>query len=81
MGIRVLAGAMEQVEAPSGAAVLFDSVTGTAFGPLFSSDDEANEFLGWYSTRRTARDLRRLNEMQVREYVSTFRRERQRGAA
>jgi len=52
-------------------AVLFDSVTGTAFGPLFRSRDEAEEFLKyleWCSV-----DARRLGQVMLDESVTAFR--------
>lgn len=47
MGVQIVEG-MADGSIP--AAVLYDSVTGFAFGSLFRSADDANEFLEWLTT-------------------------------
>lgn len=44
MSVRILAG-LHDVDVPG--AVLFDSVTGWAFGPVFDSAAEAEAFRDW----------------------------------
>ena len=44
MGVRILEG---KYDARRTAAVLVDSVTETAFGPVFSSKAHAEDFLAW----------------------------------
>ena len=54
---------------------LYDSVSETAFGPLFDgsqTDDGANEFLAWYNLHPSWPDLRTLNDEQWRNLLDTY---------
>lgn len=56
-------------------SVLYDSVTETAFGPVFDgsqSDDGAEEFLTWYNMHPSWPDLRTLNDEQWRNLLDTY---------
>lgn len=46
MGCRVIVGKEESGNGP-GCAVLYCSVSGTAFGPLLDNEFEAAGFIGW----------------------------------
>lgn len=57
MGVRVTT--TESVSA------LFDSVSGFAFGPTFSTPERAEAFIEWYGAKHSARDLRQLSGNQL----------------
>ena len=48
MGVRVITDATESMSA------LYDSVTDTAFGPIFHEPETADDFLAWYGPLYTA---------------------------
>jgi hypothetical protein len=50
-----------------GKVALFDSTTGEAFGRVFESQDEADDFLGWYEALRSADGLGHLTELMLDE--------------
>jgi hypothetical protein len=45
MGVRLLTGTYDGTQ--HGATVMVDSVSGTAFGPVFDSWDDAEDFREW----------------------------------
>jgi hypothetical protein len=47
---------------------LYDSVSGTAFGPVFGSQEEAEEFIEF----SRGVDLRRLNHKELAELTKDF---------
>lgn len=53
MGVRTLVGTYDGTE---DAAVMVDSVSGFAFGPLFDSPDDIHEFLSWLEGMPYARE-------------------------
>jgi hypothetical protein len=59
MGVRVLHDVQE------GHACLYDSVTETAFGPLFEDGDAAEAFLGWVTDKAWG-DVRMLSDSVLR---------------
>lgn len=69
MGIHILTG---RLDGTRDAAVLIDSVTGTAFGPLFTDEDEAEGFLGWLKSTY-GKDARILGETRLHELVDLWR--------
>lgn len=80
MGVRILVGREQGSDVER--AVLFDSVTGLAFGPLFDDEEEADDFLGWFARTRAIhggrqRDVRCLSSDEVAEARADFLRERQ----
>ncbi len=66
MGVRILVGREQGCENEQ--AVLFCSTTGWAFGPLFESETEAEEFLEWYRD-----DPRMLTDEELADRVCEFR--------
>ena len=62
MSVRILHDEQE------GFAALYDSVSETAFGPLFENSDQAQAFLDWCEV-----DTRRFDDHQLRQAVSAFR--------
>jgi hypothetical protein len=72
MGVRTITDASESMSA------LYDSVTDTAFGPIFHADEgDADEFLAWYSASRYASaDLRRLSHDDLFGRIAQWHRER-----
>lgn len=79
MGCRILSGMMVN-EGDRPAACLYDSVTETAFGPLFRGDgeheaeEEASTFLDWMLTKHNI-DPRRLDGEQLEDAVVQWRKE------
>lgn len=80
MSVRILIG-REQGDRYNDSAVLFDSVTGWAFGPIFSegedgepsAEDRAQAFLDWLR-ENDGRDARRLTPGELeRRYVQWLR--------
>ena len=63
MGVRIVG------QEPEAAACLYDSVTGLAFGPVFSDAGDAEDFLEWYS----GADLRTLTPREVETCVNDWR--------
>ena len=53
-------------------AAMFDSVTGTAFGPVFDSADELDDFLEFAPTVE-GRDLRILSESDLHALIMQWR--------
>jgi hypothetical protein len=64
MGIRILEG---MYDGSQHAAVLVDSVTDTAFGPLFNSSYHAEHFLEWLRENVTSDDARKLSAGELAE--------------
>lgn len=62
MGIRILEG---MYDGHQHAAVLVDSVTETAFGPLFGSKYHAECFLEWLHDNVTEEDARKLSSEEL----------------
>ena len=56
MSVRVLSDVQQDM------SCLYDSVTETAFGPVFQSMDEAERFLDWLTTGSLINDARRLED-------------------
>lgn len=77
MGIRVLEASADCPDAP-GQAVMFDSVTGHAFGPLFESGDDARDFLRWVELEALD-DPRTLGMLRLHDALAAWRRSRIRG--
>lgn len=78
MGVRILEGTYDGTR---DAAVLVDSVTGTAFGPLFADHDEAEAFLKWLEGAETwpdrcSPDPRRIPVVQLAWLLQRYREER-----
>ena len=44
---------------------LYCSTTGVAFGPVFASSFDAEDFLGWWNTHDDATDLRDLTPTEL----------------
>lgn len=63
-----------------GEAVLFDSVTGNAFGPVWSDYEEAEDFLSWTDTEFTAR-VEDLTPAELSKAIAEWRAEREPVAA
>jgi len=61
MGVRILSSDED-------GAVIYDSVSMTAFGPVFEDQDEADEFLTWLHV-----DARSLSDAALRDKVAEFR--------
>lgn len=76
MGIRIIRGECDGTQRRE---CLVDSVTETAFGPLFEAD-EAQKFLNWFE-RTDGGDPRAVTGSTLSLYVIAFRRERAKGAA
>jgi len=86
MGCRILSGTYDGTRE---GACYVDSVTGTAFGPLFDSADDAEEFMEWLraDTKRWANrpdiiprptpDPRAYHESVLRDWCYMWRQERQ----
>ena len=58
-----------------GVSALYDSVTGLAFGPVFSKDESASDFLEWYAGTfysTGAIDLRSLHPKKLMEIVNEW---------
>jgi hypothetical protein len=53
-----------RVTATEGKVALFDSVTNWAFGPVFDTEEDANNFLGWCE-RRGLEDVRLMSEQRL----------------
>jgi hypothetical protein len=64
------------IKITQGEAVLFDSVTGLAFGPVFGDYEEAEDFLKWTETE-TAAELSDMEPRAVAGLVFDFRKERE----
>lgn len=66
-----------------GIACLYESTTGQAFGPVFESSFEAEDFLEWYAMSGTEEgayadvDIRSLNPRDLESLVAKFRKERE----
>lgn len=74
MGCRVLEGKMDGGE--QSAAVLYDSTSGYAFGPLFDDADTANDFIAWCQ-KETNHDPRHHNGTgTLEDLVDLWRKER-----
>ena len=52
---------------------LYDSVSDTAFGPIWDSEEEATEFLKWYDESDYQQDLRELLPVSLAELQEEFR--------
>ncbi len=73
MGVRILEGRYDGIGTR---AVLVDSVTEWAFGPLFDDLAEAEAFLEWIEDfAKPGLDTRNLARYELRNYVSKFRRD------
>jgi hypothetical protein len=73
MGMRIKEGV--------GFAVLYDSTTDIAFGPLFNGEWEVEEFLDWLEKKnvldpRQKRDLRGVNDSTIAYFLTQYREER-----
>ncbi len=75
MGVRILVGNLDGTKDIDGAC-LYDSVTMTAFGPIFDDEEEVEAFLQAYE-RTCAADLRVLSSGELEEVVSKWREGRQ----
>ena len=53
-------------------AAIYDSVTGLAFGPTFTDEDEADDFLNWWGFKRNE-DVRTVPMNDLVEAVAKFR--------
>lgn len=74
MGCRVIEGAVDG--GPQKGAVMFDSVTGYAFGPMFEDADAACDFIAW-CVKETNKDPRHHNGSgSLEDLVDMWRRER-----
>lgn len=72
MGVRIIEG--KEPGSEETVAVLFDSVIGQAFGPLFRDASDAVDFLEWLEkTMTVARDPRRLSRQELLAYFNHFR--------
>jgi hypothetical protein len=75
MGVRILLGVYDGTGDAAQAACLVDSVTGTAFGPLFRGPDadlDIERFLKWYDDTRSL-DLRRLTAGEIEALVRLWK--------
>ncbi len=70
MGVRVLEG--EYDGGPQVRAVLIDSVTETAFGPMFADTEEADGFLEWHRACG-GKDVRTLDGEALADRVHEYR--------
>lgn len=70
MGVRILAHE-DTTGDREGGAVLFDSVTGWAFGPVFADEDEAESFLDW-CREKGLRDVRELGGATLKAQYEQF---------
>lgn len=68
MGVRILVG---EYDGGDEKACLVDSVTGTAFGPLFEDRDEAQDFCDWCDA-----DPRGIDAASLHDLVLGFRAQR-----
>ncbi len=68
MGVRILEGNGQGDS--QGGAVLYDSVSGWAFGPVFDSYEDAAAFNGWLED-----DARSLTEAGLRQAYGNWKRE------
>lgn len=50
---------------------IFDSVSGFAFGPVFDTDQEADDFVA-FAERRLDKDLRTATVREIEEVFGTF---------
>lgn len=79
MGIRICEGKEAGTEREM--AVLFDSVTGWAFGPRFKSADEADSFVGFCTSqgkrpeKMAVSDLLQLHDQWLGAYSAKMARE------
>lgn len=69
MGIRIIEG---DYGSTSG-AVMFDSVTDWAFGPLFNDEQEAELFISWHRNEYAGENLLRVSREVLEERFSQFR--------
>lgn len=65
MGVRIIEGILDGT---TDAAVLVDSCSSTAFGPLFDDADEAHGFLAWLGI-----DARKIDRSQLAGLLVAFR--------
>lgn len=73
MGVRVASGDRMDGLDEKPFAVLYDSVTGTAFGPMFESEEEALTFTRWCEVF-CQRDPRQMGDHELGREVDSFRR-------
>lgn len=69
MGVRIVEG---MADGTKQVAVLYDSVTGTAFGPLFEDADEAQAFLESLATHRKS-DARMYSSAELAQILFEWR--------
>jgi len=51
------------------------STSGLAFGPVFDSEGEADDFLDWYNAKDDSVDLRKLTDEQIGVFVAQHKAE------
>jgi len=70
MGVRII------TDIESGEQVIYDSVTMTAFGPVFGKEDDVDDFLEWLPE-----DARKYEQRALDDKVHEWRRQREEEAA
>lgn len=73
MGIRTLTGLYDGHQP---AAVMIDSVTEKAFGPLFHSAEHVDDFLQWFAEQYGKTDPRSLEPAELEEITDQWAYER-----
>ena len=68
MGVRTL------IDQQEGQSVLYCSVTGLAFGPVFDEAEGADDFLDWANGKEDCEDLRSLTPRQLEAAIRYWRR-------
>lgn len=61
-------------------AAIFDSVTGLAFGPVYQSVDEAEDFIEWFAAQ-VETDIRTVPIAEIEAKLVEFRAEREESAS